>query len=48
MTEDIGVPPGQFMQQRVLHVVDMRLGDVINDDAGGCKRAVVVRWIDVE
>lgn len=48
MTEDIGVPPGQFMQRGVLRVVDMRLGDVINDGTGACKHAVVVRWIDVE
>lgn len=48
MTEDIGVPQGQFMQRGVLRVVDMRLGDGINDGTGGCKDCVVMRRIAVE
>lgn len=48
MTEDIGVPPGQFMQRGVLCVVDMRLGDGMNDGTGWCKHGVVAHRIEVE
>lgn len=36
------------MQRGALRVVEMRLGDGMNDGTGGCKDCVVMRWIDVE